>query len=256
MQSFAYGPGPRHRLDLYEPRGKARGVVVYLYGGGWRSGRRGLYGFLARALAARGYRVIVPDYRIFPEVRFPAFVEDAAQAVAWVGSRADGAGEALPLFLIGHSAGAHIAALLALDARYLLDAGAAPQLLKGFVGIAGPMSFDPTEWDSTRPIFSGLPDPERARPVKLVRPGAPAMLLIHGNRDKTVGLHNSEHLLAAMRAAGNEANLITLSGVGHVMPLASFLWAAGWVNSAMRETVRFLDRLSAPAHSAYLTEQP
>ena len=114
---LAYGEGPSRRLDVYAPpaAGGPRPVVVFFYGGSWQNGKREDYRFAGAALAAEGFVAMVPDYRKYPEVRFPGFVEDGASAVAW--ARREAArfgGDPSKLWVMGHSAGAHIAALLAL----------------------------------------------------------------------------------------------------------------------------------------------
>ena len=78
-EGIAYGPDGRHKLDVDRPTepDARRTVVVFRYGGGWKSGARNDYRFAAEAFAARGYVTVVPDYRLYPQVRFPAFVEDA-----------------------------------------------------------------------------------------------------------------------------------------------------------------------------------
>jgi acetyl esterase/lipase len=127
---IGYGPNPRQKLDLYWPDtpradGKA---VIFFYGGSWDSGRKSDYLFVAQALCASGYIVVIPDYRIYPDVRFPAFVEDGAQAVRWASDRV-GSGR---LFVMGHSAGAHIALMLMTNTPYLRAAGVDRMALPGF----------------------------------------------------------------------------------------------------------------------------
>ena len=144
-RDLAFASGERGRLDLYAPKGTAAGaklpVIVFFYGGSWSSGDKDGYGFVGRALAAQGFLVAVPDYRLVPEVRFPGFVEDGAAAVKWV--RANAArygGDPDRLVLAGHSAGAYNAAMLALDEKWL---GADRAAVKGFAGLAGPYDFLP-----------------------------------------------------------------------------------------------------------------
>ncbi|MDE2608299.1 MAG: alpha/beta hydrolase, partial [Burkholderiales bacterium] len=82
---IAYGPLARQKLDIYAPLGATRPtpVVVFFYGGNWDSGARGEYRFVGEALAARGITAVIADYRLYPQVVYPAFVEDSARAVAW-----------------------------------------------------------------------------------------------------------------------------------------------------------------------------
>ena len=155
-RGLSYGPHERHVLDLYRPQdGDGNGAVaVFIYGGGWRAGERATYGFVGAALASRGVTTVIPDYRLFPEVMFPDFVGDAAAAYRWAADNIAGTGTKRPVFLVGHSAGAHIAALMAVDNGYLDEDGAGVPKPAGFVGLAGPYSFDPTTFETTRDIFA------------------------------------------------------------------------------------------------------
>ena len=130
-----YGALQRQTLDIYLPKDrKPRAVIVFIYGGGWTSGDKNKYQLLALAFTGRGYAVVVPDYRTFPSGRFPDFVEDAALAIKWVQDNRARFHNA-PMFLMGHSAGAHIGALLTLDARYLQAHGNQPSVIRGFIGV-------------------------------------------------------------------------------------------------------------------------
>jgi len=214
-----YGDGPRRTLDLYTPEqprpdGKA---VLFLYGGAWESGSKGDYLFVAQALAARGFTVIVPDYRLYPEVRFPAFVEDGAHATRWAADRVG----TDRLFLMGHSAGAHIASLLATDTPWLAGAGVERMQLRGFVGLAGPYDFLPLTSPRLVEIFGGANRPEIEAITFATAPLPPA-LLIHGTADTTVYPRNSEHLAAAWARAGAAADLRLYPGVDHVDLIAAF----------------------------------
>lgn len=220
---IAYGSGPRQKLDLYRPEGRPEGrtgplpVVVFLYGGGWNSGERANYRFVGQALASRGYLAAIPDYRLYPQVRFPAFVEDAAAAVAW--ARAHAArhgGDPERIALVGHSAGAHIAALLATDAHWLGAAGVPRAALRAMVGLAGPYAFNPLDYGRTRAIFEGLADIDRARPIAAVDGGEPPALLLHGLRDETVHPEQSALFARRIEAAGGRVRTVTYAGLGHI----------------------------------------
>lgn len=220
-EGAAFGADPRQRLDLYAPRRRGGGqgaaplpVIVFLYGGSWQSGSRRGYGFAARALAARGFLVAVPDYRLVPEVRFPAFLEDNAAAVRWV--RANAArfgGDPDRIVLAGHSAGAYNAAMLALDPRWL---GADRAAVRGLVGLAGPYDFLPLDSPVTRAAFGAAIDLEATQPVRFASPGDPPALLLHGRKDDTVYLRNSQELARRLEGAGVPARLIVYPDLGHV----------------------------------------
>lgn len=245
MRDVAYGTLDRQKLDIYLPKDrKPRAVIVFFYGGGWKHGDRKLYRLLGGALTGRGYGLVVPDYRLFPETRFPMFVEDAALAIKWARDNAAMFGGA-PLFVMGHSAGAHIGALLSLDRRYLSAHDIESSLVHGFIGLAGPYTLDPAKWDSTREIFAAAQPAEAARPIKLVREGAAPMLLLHGANDKTVGVHNSEHFADALKAHGNKAQLQVYRGIGHLEIIVAFAWPWRWRVRALDDVDAFVTRQTA-----------
>jgi acetyl esterase/lipase len=237
-QAVAYGPGPRHRLDVYRPANgqEARVVVVFVYGGGWTDGHRDSYRFAGSALAAKGFATVIPDYRLFPEVRFGDFVEDTARAYAWT---AGNVAKGRPIVLMGHSAGAHSAALIGLDRRYLERAGASGARPIGLVGLAGPYAFDPTTWPTTKDIFAGA-NPDDARPVFFANRAAPPALLMHGLKDDTVKLHNSRDLAAALQSNGTEASLFEFRGIGHIGLVTALAWPLRWRAPVLARTIEFL----------------
>ncbi|WP_298200434.1 alpha/beta hydrolase [Novosphingobium sp.] len=218
IHDAVFAPGPRGRIDIYAPTrpetGGLRPVIVFLYGGSWRSGTKDGYGFVGRALAARGFLVAIPDYRLVPEVRYPAFVEDGAAAVRWVRTHAaEWGGDPDRLVLVGHSAGAYNAAMLAYDPRWLgPDRGA----IRGFAGLAGPYDFDPFDGPIASAAFLGAGEARATQPVTHVAPGAPPALLATGDKDTTVRPANSESLAARLSAVGTSATLRRYPAVGHV----------------------------------------
>ena len=214
---FAYGTEARQHLDLYRPTNlKARApVVVFFYGGGWESGERANYRFAALALVEQGFVVAVPDYRVHPEIGFPAFLEDSAKAVAWVHREiAAHGGDPIRLFLMGHSAGAYNAAMLTLDARYLAGAGLSPRAIAGFVGLAGPYDFLPLSSKTLQMIFTA-PDMAQTQPITFARADAPPMLLVTGDEDSTVYPRNTRDLAQRLRELGAAVETIEYSGLGH-----------------------------------------
>lgn len=216
-----YGPAARQRLDVYRPRARgavaaALPVALFIYGGAWRRGSRSCYGFVGAALASHGIATAVADYRLFPEVRWPAFQEDAARAFAWA-RRELGADGRRPVAVIGHSAGAHIAALLATDRRWLGD-----RPPDAFVGIAGPYDFEPTHWPTTRDIFATAAAINEPRPVAHVGPHVPPALIVHGLADRVVEPANSEALARAWREAGRPVDTLLVDGADHRATIQAF----------------------------------
>jgi len=249
LPDLAYGQGDRHRLDLYVPAAAPAPVIVFFYGGSWKNGSRSHYRFIGEALARQGFVVAVPDYRLFPEVRFPAFVEDGAQAVHWVRNNIGSfGGDPDRIILMGHSAGAHIAALLVLDETYFAEAGMTQASLSGLVGVAGPYAFDPVTHAKTKDIFSGVTAPDRTRPIAFA-PGAPAngssipALLLHGAEDTTVLPENSRALAEELRKAGGEATFREYSDRGHIGIILSFAAPFRGRDRVYEDTVTFLKTL-------------
>jgi acetyl esterase/lipase len=214
-----YGDGPRRTLDLYlpeQPRADGK-AVIFFYGGSWDTGSKSDYLFVAQALASHGLTVIIPDYRLYPEVRFPAFIEDGAQATRWV---ADKVGTD-KLFVMGHSAGAEIASMLCANTPYLGKAGVERMRLRGFIGLAGPYDFLPLTSSKLIDIFGGANNPD-IQAITFAQAPLPPALLIHGLADTTVYPRNSEHLAAAWQKAGAAAELKLYPGVEHIYLVAAF----------------------------------
>src|SRR4051812_9939383 len=146
----AYGPVPRQKLDVYQPRDAKQdaSVVVFFYGGAWQSGEKADYRFVAEALTSQGFIAVIPDYRLYPDVQFPSFIEDGALAIRWVHENAQRfGGDPQHIFLMGHSAGAHIAAMLNLDGRYLQNVGLDQNVIAGTAALSGPYDFIPRPSD-------------------------------------------------------------------------------------------------------------
>lgn len=252
---LAYGDHPRQRLDVYTPKAAAGSlpVVVYFYGGAWQNGDRDTYVFLAEALASRGFVVVIPDYRVYPTGRFPVFLEDAAQAVRWtVDQIGTHGGDPERLFLMGHSAGAHIGAMLALDTRYLTAAGVPADRVAGFVGLAGPYDFLPITGPDIRRVFATAARPEDTQPITFVRADAPPMLLLTGTDDDTVLPRNSESLGRALRAAGGTAEVKAYPGIGHIGIVSALAGLFRGRAPVLEDTVGFMSRVATtgPRQSA------
>jgi acetyl esterase/lipase len=195
-------------------RAPPRPVIVFFYGGSWNSGRRQGYAFAARALAARGFVVVVPDQRLVPEVHYPDFLRDCAAAVRWARGQARRyGGDGERIVLVGHSAGAYNAAMLALDPDLL---GADRSAIRGFAGLAGPYDFLPLDDAATVAAFGRWPRPAETQPIRYAGPGAPPALLLHGADDTRVKPRNSRALAARLEAAGADVRLKLYPGLGHV----------------------------------------
>jgi acetyl esterase/lipase len=206
-RGIAFGPQKRHRLDVYAPRrGSVTGrppVAIFFYGGAWDSGRRGDYSWVGAALASRGFLTLVPDYGLYPGVRYPDFLHDSALAVRW----AQDNGRTMwadpeRIVLVGHSAGAYNAAMIALDHRYLRAAGADPGRVKALAGLSGPYDFLPLTDPIAQKIFGEAADLPGTQPTAFAGAHAPPAFLAHGGKDGTVWPRNTRRLAKALRTAG------------------------------------------------------
>ena len=220
--SVVYDPQHDLSLDLYRPAASADGpvpVVVFFYGGSWRNGERGQYRFVGQRLAESGMLAIVADYRTFPRAVFPGFVEDAAAAVAWARAHAaEYGGDPLRLYVAGHSAGAQIAALVGLDARYLALHGMKPRDLAGVIGLSGPYDFEIAGYED---VFGPEAQWPQAQPIRFVDGDEPPFLLVHGTGDMVVEAKDSQELADKLRSVGGRAELLWLPDAGHIAPLAA-----------------------------------
>ena len=217
-----YGPEARQRLDLYAPdSGGPWPVVVFFYGGGWDSGAKALYGWAAQAIAAQGFVVALPDYRLVPEVHFPAFIEDAATATARTAALAtDFGGEPARLAVAGHSAGAHLAMMITLDRRYMAAVDR-PELIRAAAGLAGPYEFLPFNVPAAVNAFGRVADPRLTQPVAFARGDAPPLWIAHGTADTVVHDEDARLLHAAIQAAGGESELALYEGIDHAAIVAA-----------------------------------
>ncbi len=247
VRGAAYGPGPRRKLDVYVPSGLAPGaslpVVVFFYGGGWVDGSRSEYGFAGRAFAARGFVAVVADYRLVPQVRFPAFVQDGALAVKWVRDTiARYGGDPRRIAVSGHSAGAYIAAMVALDRSWLSAIGVDPAVVRAAALLSGPYDFYPFTEQRGRDALGQWPRPAETQPINFARADAPPMLLMHGTADTVVRPYNSEKLAARLDALGAPVELKLYPGKSHVDTIKSLSPAFRKTTPALADSIAFLNR--------------
>ena len=214
-----FDPAHSLSLDVFSPQGaSAAPVVVFFYGGYWRSGDRGQYRWVGEALAREGLFAMLPDYRKFPSTGLDGFMADAASAVAWARAHAaEHGGDPDRIVLMGHSAGAHLAALLATDASWLGAHQIKPKDLCGVVGLAGPYDFLPLTGRSLIEIFGTERGEQlRSQPTNFVNGDEPPMLLLHGAADTTVGQHNTANLARKLEAAGVKVSTRIYPEIKHV----------------------------------------
>jgi len=243
----AYGPAPRQRYDVYRPLdslGKPltgqHPVVVFVHGGSWESGNKRLYEWMGQSLAKQGILAILPNYGVMPDRRFPGFVEDAAAALAHARERvSEWGGDTTRFVLMGHSAGAHIAALVAFNPQYLAAHNLAPGVLSGFVGLSGPYDFI-YDTPLLRRTFGGTAEEERAaQPIAFVSAHAPRTLLVMGREDTTVNPRNTVSLAARMREIGAPVEEMWVSGT-HGVTVGAFARIYRADNPIVERVLRFV----------------
>lgn len=251
VTDIAYGALPRQRLDLYRPAGAAPAggwpVVVFFYGGSWNSGERSQYGFVGAALASRGMLALVADYRLYPEVRFPSFLTDSAQALAWgLAHAAEHGGNPQRVFVMGHSAGGYNAAMLALDGRWLAATGHSPRELAGFIGLAGPYDFLPMSNRDAQPVFFHPNYPPDTQPMAFASAAAPRSFLAAGRTDALVNPErNTAALAARLSAAGVPVSLHRYERADHVTLIGAFGLPLRWLAPVLDDVASFV--LNPPA---------
>lgn len=243
----AYGALSRQQLDIYQPQSAppAAGwpVVVFFYGGSWNTGEKADYQFVGEALAARGVLAMVADYRLHPEVRYPDFLHDSAQAVAWgLTHAAQWGGNPQRVFAMGHSAGAYNAAMLALDARWLGATGHAPKELAGWIGLAGPYDFFPTHNVDAQPVFMHPNYPPKAQPIDWISPSAPATFVAAPVDDVLVSPTRSTQQLAhKLQAAGVAVTLKSYPRANHVTLVGALGWPLRWIAPVLDDVSAFIE---------------
>lgn len=256
-RNVVFDPAHQLALDIYRPRNAVHApVVVFFYGGSWKSGKRQWYRWAGEALARRGVMVVIPDYRKWPAVTLDGFMQDAARAVAWTHAHAAGyGGDPGDLFVMGHSAGGHIAALLATNAHWLDAVGMQPRQLAGFIGLAGPYDFLPlTDPDFIAMFGNTHAEQLRSQPVHYVNGDEPPMLLMQGTTDKLVWPRNALSLARAMQAQHEPVELKLYPGIGHFALLFSLSRPLRYKAPTLADTIQFIlahpRAVDAPAGSA------
>ena len=217
VKDVAYAPHPRKMLDIYIPHdAKNAAVLVFFYGGSWQHGSKEDYRFIGEAFAGMGYVTVIADYRLYPEVVYPDFVRDGAQAVTYVRRHIRHYhGDPSHIYVMGHSAGAFIAQTLAVDPTFMTQAGGKRSWIRGAIGIAGPYNFLPITDEKLQTIFGAQPHAQ-AMPVNRAKAPIPPVFLATGDADDTVDPRNSAQLAERLEAFGAKVTRRNYKGVGHI----------------------------------------
>ena len=270
---IAYGTDKRQKLDVYVPKVAssasaattagsdgtpaampvsnsvpavaARPVVIFWYGGSWQTGSKADYRFVGAALAEHGYITVLPDYRLYPDVKFPDFLDDAAHAVAWVQQHAqEFGGDPHRIVLMGHSAGAHTAAYLALNREFLARRGARPEWIVGLVGLSGPYVLAPNTRALNR-IFAPPWGESDWQPIRFATSQAPPTFLAHGLSDNLVSVAQTEELRDALQSKGVRVETELYADTGHAATVAGFSKPARARAPTLDQAVAFLGTLTS-----------
>ena len=243
--NLPYGNDPRQHLDIYAPRqAQNRPVVIFWYGGSWVKGEKSQYRFVGTTLAERGIVTVLPDYRLYPQVSFPAFDEDGARAVAWVEQHIqEFGGDPRRIVLMGHSAGGHTAAFLAFNHEFLRKSGADPDSIVGLVGLSGTYVLVP-ETDTERATFPPPYTEADWQPIRFVDAHSPPTLLLHGTDDKEVLPQEAVELRDAMLALHLRVELHLYEQRGHGDTVAPFAPVARWRSPALQDTLAFIESVT------------
>jgi acetyl esterase/lipase len=247
----AYGANPRQKLDIYHPAKPAPAggypVVVFFYGGSWNNGARADYKFVGEALASRGVLALLADYRLYPEVRYPDFLDDSARALAYGLNQARRlGGNPGKVFVMGHSAGGYNAAMLALDPRWLKAHGQSTQSLAGWIGLAGPYDFYPIGNPDVKPVFNHPNYPPDSQPIQFARPGSPPSFIGVGRSDSLVDpQRNSAQMAQRLESAGVPVTYRVYERANHVTLAGAFARPLHWIAPVLDDVVDFIARTPA-----------
>jgi acetyl esterase/lipase len=259
VRNLRYQPGDRGTLDVYAPRsadGNAP-VVLFIYGGAWDSGRKAQYAFVGDALASAGIVTVIPNYRVYPEVRWPTFLQDNARAVRWaVNHAADYGGDPCDVFLMGHSAGAYDALMLALDPLWLHAVGLDPARdLQGAIGLAGPYDFLPLTSSKLKIIFGPPKGRAATQPINYATGQNPPLFLATDTADRQVDPGNTARLAARVRAGGGTVVVRTYRHLNHALLIGAFAVPLRWLAPVRRDVVQFIQAHASIARQGTCTAQ-
>ncbi len=246
FEGLTYGPNEPQQLDVYRPvldEGQLVATVIFFYGGCWgycTDFNKQDYAFVAEALVSQGYVVVIADYRLYPDVGFTEIIDDAAQVVEWAHDHIGDYGGNGQLFLMGHSAGAHLAAMLTLNERYL-SVGAYHQL-SGLIGLAGPYDFMPFTKAYQRRLFAPESEYANSQPINFVDGNEPPLLLLYGLSDSNVKPRNHRNLAAKVQQLSGRVEVREYKAVDHAGLLAALSKPLRQRSTVSADIYRFLER--------------
>jgi acetyl esterase/lipase len=245
--TLSYGSSERQRVDVYQA-GRRKPLVIFFYGGSWNSGSRTDYRFVARAFNDLGYSVAIPDYRLTPEALYPDFLKDSAQAISLMINRAEEFGaDPQRVILVGHSAGAYNAMMVALDQRWLSPEDR--QRIRGVIGLASPVNFLPIQLPAARLAFHWPNTPRDSQPIEHVSSSSPPILFINANNDPLVDPRiNSIAMAEKLRAANVYVEVENFDGplgmINHARLVATLSPTFQFLSPTLDKSRVFIERVS------------
>jgi acetyl esterase/lipase len=238
------------KLDVYIPPATTPikpQAIVFFYGGSWESGDKSDYKFVASTLARQGYIVFIPNYRKYPDVKFPDFMFDAADAVVWAKHNVSDYGDRKnkSLVLMGHSAGANIATLLVTDKSYLNKNYSS--VFAG-IGLSGAYDFTPNT-DHLRDIFGPPEKYPSMRPITFVDGDEPPIFLGYGLKDTLVAKFNLDHMKEKLIKNKVCVTSKEYPSFDHIDTIAQFSWVGGKKSVLVQDVIDFLDKMNTQTKS-------
>lgn len=246
QENISYGSLERQKYDQHLPDDITPDtpILLFIYGGSWDSGEKSKYSFIGKTFTKEGFITIIPNYRLFPQVTFPAFVEDIALSFAKIRQKFPDR----KIFIAGHSAGAQIGALLTFDHRYLKKHSlSACREISGFIGLAGPYDFEITE-DKFKQIFPAETRPQ-SQAINFTALKSSPSLLLHGAVDTTVHAEDSKLLQNKLQTNGNSSKLKIYPAVGHINIVAALAPFIGILAPTKGDMTEFMTTRSKTTHS-------
>lgn len=232
-KDVVFHPGMAPRLDVYSPpSGDGHPILFFVHGGSWKDYDKALFAPVAMKLLPEGMVVVIPSYTLHPDAGYEQMAREVAAALSWtLDNVARYGGDPARVYVAGHSAGAHLAALAVMDPRFLAAYGHSAADVRGLVGLSGvydtQAEYDYWQAQGVYPevlvdVMGGEERFAAASPISYVRPELPQVLLIHGDEDETVPVGIATAFHAALQAVGASSTLTVYAGSGHT----DFLFAA------------------------------
>jgi acetyl esterase/lipase len=194
----------RCKLDVYLPKsGKGFATLVWFHGGGLKGGNKDGATKMARSLADSGLAVVAVNYRLSPKAKYPAYIQDAAAAVAWTKEHIEEhGGDPNRIFVSGHSAGGYLTLMLGVDSHYLHDAGTDASQMAGYIPVSGQTMTHYTVREE-RGIGKYTITADEAAPVHYARKETPKFLVLYADHDMAARAEENAYFVAIMKGAGN-----------------------------------------------------